>query len=151
MKINSKAELKALIKECLVEILSDGSGAATSRPRTREQQQIRTESHSNHQLDELPATIPSSMKSLFSDSQRRATEKLYQDNSQVQKQSEVLGEMADTWSSMAFTGAPLPSRAMNPREHVGSTLPPNLGDDDGYHDDGFDPYEAVKSAASRRR
>jgi hypothetical protein len=146
MKIGSKSELKALIKECLIEILSDG---VPSRPRLRDS----VSEQRAPRASQLPATIPSSMKSLFSDSQRRAMDHMYQESNQQQKQVEVLGEMSDTWSNMAF-GNPLPNRAGNPADHGGiqPPLPPGMGgfaQDD--YDDGFDPYEAVRNAIPKRR
>jgi hypothetical protein len=160
MKINNKGELKALIKECLIEILSDGIPVKRSRQTESRHEQYDAPRPS------LPPTIPSSMKSLFSDTQQRAASELYQQKSSVDKQAEVLGEMAETWESMAFHGVPLPSRAMNPEQHKGAVAPPRTPstnshrldspmsgfgfDHDDVADDGFDPLAAVMAARKAR-
>lgn len=147
MKINTKSELKALIKECLIEILSEGT---TTIPRTRPAQNlVKQESSKNS----LPDGVPPSMKSLFADSQRRAAEKMYQESLQSEKQQEVLEEMAGTWENMAFSGGPLPSRGLNPYNHIGHTPSPLMSGNgmDSNYDDEFDPYEAVKNAIPKRK
>lgn len=152
MKIK-REDFKALIKECLIEILSDG--IPVSRPRMKDsvRESVRQEPVQTQRQSSLPDGIPSPLKSLFSDSQRRAADKMYQESIQADKQGEVLGDMASTWDTMTFGGAPLPSRAANPYSHIGGAPPPqSFGrEQEVDYDDGFDPYEAVKAAIPKRR
>ncbi len=151
MKIK-REEFKALIKECLIEILSDGIPTPRSRMREPVRESARTEHVQSHHQSSLPDGIPGPLKSLFSDSQRRAADKMYQESIQAEKQGEVLGDMAGTWDTMTFGGSPLPTRAKDPYSHLGSAPPPSLpGEHDDAYDDGFDPYEALKAAIPRRR
>ncbi len=158
MKIK-REDFKALIKECLIEILLDGSTTMTNPGRAHlpQKEAVRESTRvalpSRQQEDDLPEGIPTPLKSLFSDSRRRAADKMYQDSIQAEKQGEVLGEMASTWDKMTFGDTPLPSRATDPYSHITrtqSTGPMEVGQDNDY-DDGFDPYEAVKAASRSRR
>lgn len=154
MKIK-REDFKALIKECLIEILSDGVPA--SRPKLQQREAVRESTRATPQVrqqeDDLPEGIPTPLKSLFNDSRRRAADKMYQDSIQSEKQGEVLGEMASTWDKMTFGDTPLPSRAADPYSHISRGPVPGpleVGQDNDY-DDGFDPYEAVKAASRPRR
>jgi hypothetical protein len=142
MKIK-REDFKALIKECLIEILSDGlpmKGRQISAP-VRET--IREVPRRAPPPDvQLPDGIPGPLQSLFADTGRRASSQMYQDSTKVDKQAEVLSQMAPTWETMTF-GAPLPSRAANPSDH--RDVSPISGDDDG-----FDPYEVVKASRNGR-
>ena len=146
-----KSELKALIKECLIEILSDG----ISRPRSPERFQTESSALAVRTRPSLPDSIPPAMKSLFMDSQQRITQQSQLENVQVEKQSEFLEGMSKTWENMAYA-APLPSRAMDPLAHnkgaargafPGPSLPNDFNEEQSFDD--FDPYEAVKAARRR--
>lgn len=159
MKIK-REDFKALIKECLIEILLDGSttmSAPTARSRQQQRESVKEVSRAapiqpRQYDDDLPDGIPSPLKSLFNDSRRRAADQMYKESIQAEKQGEVLGEMATTWDTMTFGGSPLPSRAADPYSHIGRAPPPGPmgGDPNEGYDDGFDPYEAMKAAIPKR-
>ena len=173
MKINNKGELKALIKECLIEILSEGMPVQRTRQVERAE---RSEPRRQAAQSQLPPNIPSSMRSIFQDTQQRAASDLYREVSSFEKQTEVLGEMAETWEGMAFAGQ-LPDRAFHPGQHKAAPAPQNhnqssraaleqrhytpppmpsfasqmsFDDDIDVGDDGFDPLAAVLAARKAR-
>lgn len=165
MKIHSKAELKALIKECLIEILAD---APTSTNRSISKESLkrdlpRQERNTSHEVVDLPPHVPASMHSLFRDSQKRIIEQSSQENALKQKEHQVLEQMASTWSDLAFAGSPAtrpdkpppppPGHNFDPQihSHRSQNTHVDIFEDSPVVDDGFDPYEAVKSSLQRRR
>lgn len=154
-----KSEFKALIKECLIEILSEGLPPRKSTP-VRESQDHRSSLRSAvAPTRQVPlAGIPSSMSSLFDDSLRRVAEKEYQEELVVQKQHSALEQMGESFDKFI---TPLPRRGTDPSTHGGIPTPPppgmpGMGIPGGSHlpedlDDGFDPHEAMRAALPRRR
>lgn len=149
MKISTKSELKNLIKECLIEILTEG--VSTPKGKVREslaERELRPEytpaervPMKKNLIPELPPSIPASMRSLFSDTAARVSGESFQENSQKLKQEQVLQQMGDTWSNLAYAGA-TPSRGLAPSLHKNVPDTYNSVQESDF-DDGFDPYEVV--------
>lgn len=129
-----RSELKALVKECLVEILADGLGPALVEHAVKSSTARRSEAPVNRVPASIPRSpsttpvtkvpvpdfVPNGMRSLFEDSARRIAEQDMTEVVQREKQGQVLGAMASSagWDKLAFVGS---SGAPPPRSPAQST------------------------------